>query len=271
MEEKQELLLAKLWKNELQILDEFARVCKNNNLKYSLTYGTLIGAIRHKGFIPWDDDIDVMMPRHDYERLLEIWDQVADKNYILQNKTRETDFTQNFSKIRKKGTKFIQSEEEYNAKYNTGMFIDIFPLDRAAPNRPGRCLQIVATAVNLLLAKDFHSGKKGVYYWIEAAILKFPDSIKRKLYIETENIIAKYEGRNDLPLFSSCTIANASILYPKGTFDNLIDLQFENKKYLCTALYDDFLKQDYGDYMRLPPEEDRVLKHRPIEIADNEQ
>ena len=90
--------LQKLWECELDILEHFDQFCRNNGLKYSLAYGTLLGAVRHGGFIPWDDDIDVIMPRKDYEYLVNNWDV---KGYIVQNKRTNDDFNQNFTKIRK--------------------------------------------------------------------------------------------------------------------------------------------------------------------------
>ena len=93
-------LQRQIWATEQEILDVIHQVCTEYGLRYSLAYGTLIGAVRHKGFIPWDDDIDLMMPREDYEKLLAIWNEAAPKGYILQNTRTDPDFTQNFTKIR---------------------------------------------------------------------------------------------------------------------------------------------------------------------------
>ena len=82
----QNVALEDIWAVELEILDEIDRVCTENGLRYSLAYGTLLGAIRHGGFIPWDDDIDIMMPREDYDRLIQIWPAVARKEFLIQMK-----------------------------------------------------------------------------------------------------------------------------------------------------------------------------------------
>ena len=131
----------RIWNVEIEILDVFDKVCRDNNLKYSLAYGTLLGAVRHQGFIPWDDDIDVMMPRKDYDRLLEIWNSQVTNEYIIQNYKTDFDYTNNFSKIRKNHTTFLQSEDEKNKKYHKGLFIDVFPIDRVATNKLGRIVQ----------------------------------------------------------------------------------------------------------------------------------
>ena len=86
-------LQRQIWATEQEILDVIHQVCTEYGLRYSLAYGTLIGAVRHKGFIPWDDDIDLMMPREDYEKLLAIWNEAAPKGYILQNTRTDPDFT----------------------------------------------------------------------------------------------------------------------------------------------------------------------------------
>ena len=101
--------LRKVWDVELEILTQIDTFCRNNGLKYSLAYGTLLGAVRHGGFIPWDDDIDIIMPRKDYEYLIANWDIPG---YIVQNKKTNDDFSQNFTKIRKDNTAYVQEEYE---------------------------------------------------------------------------------------------------------------------------------------------------------------
>lgn len=130
-------LLPEVKKIELEILCVIDEFCKKNNICYSLAYGTLIGAIRHKGFIPWDDDIDLWMPRSDYNRFIELWLKDPVEGYILQNTDLESDFNQNFTKIRKDNSAFIQSEEEKQRCYHKGIFVDIFPLDRVAKTKAG--------------------------------------------------------------------------------------------------------------------------------------
>lgn len=122
-----------VWKVEQEILDVFHKVCVDNNLKYSIAYGTLLGAVRHKGFIPWDDDIDVIMPREDYEKLRTLWVKNAPKKYIFQDYYTDKNYINNFAKIRKDKTAFVQSEKEKDFNYHKGIFIDVFPADRV-PN-----------------------------------------------------------------------------------------------------------------------------------------
>ena len=255
-----------VWQVETEILDVIDKVCEENNLKYSLAYGTLIGAVRHKGFIPWDDDIDIVMPVKDYEKLLEIWDDVAPEGYLLQNKKRESDFTQNFSKIRKDHTAFLEYEEERTANYHKGIFVDIFPGYRVAPGKISRKMQYIACAVNLLYSREFTSGSGGLIGFVEKILIHFPGKIQKKLLESSNKFIARWSSNDSLDYFFPNTIGVAGHYYPAELFDKMTKLTFEGKEYSCVDDWDNFLKKDYGDYMQLPPESERTWAHHPLLI-----
>ena len=153
MNKSENEILHQLWSIELEILDVIDQICVAHNLRYSPIYGTLLGAVRHKGFIPWDDDIDLMMPRDDYEAFLALWQQEAPKGYILQNTRNSPDFSQNFTKIRKDHTAFIQTEDERDKRYHKGIFVDIFPADRVITGTLEQKTKYAACAVNLLYSR----------------------------------------------------------------------------------------------------------------------
>lgn len=262
-----EVLQKRLWETEQEILDVFHEVCEKNNLRYSLAFGTLIGAIRHKGFIPWDDDIDVFMPRADYEKLLEIWDAVAPKEYLLQTPYNELDYTNNFAKIRKNHTTFIQDESEYEKKYHKGIFIDVFPGDRVATNALGRKFQYMACAINLLYSKGFTSGTTGVIGLIEKILISTKKTNYPKRRDKAEKIIRLWNKKEQNMFFFPCVISWCNDFYhPADMFDRLVKIQFNGKSYYAVANYDEVLKLEYGNYLELPPEKDRVWKHHPILI-----
>lgn len=115
-----------LQKCELEILKEFDRVCKMNNLNYSLGSGTMLGAVRHKGFIPWDDDIDVLMPANDYKKFCKIAPKAFSEKFFLQTSYTDSWYA-SFSKVRMNGTTAIEKGFE-NCRFHQGVWIDIFPI-----------------------------------------------------------------------------------------------------------------------------------------------
>ena len=262
--------LKKIWEIELDILDKVDSICRKHDLRYSIAYGSMIGAVRHGGFIPWDDDIDIFMPRADYEKLLAVWNEEYHEGFILQNKYTDWDFTQNFTKIRKDNTTYIQTEEEKNVSYHTGIFIDVFPGDKAAKGFVSKKTQALASAVNLLIARGFTSPSGGIQNIIEKTILKLPLKVQKKLYAYTDEYMQKWNGRKEREYYFPSTIKDVFICYPADMFDKLKDVLFESRKYKMCADADTVLKIYYGDYLKLPPEEERVLKHHPL-IADPER
>ena len=127
---------------ELYILKEFDRICQENGLKYSLIYGTLLGAVRHGGFIPWDDDVDVCMLREDYEKFCKIAPKRLPEDLFYQSHETEREYFQLFDKIRLNNTIF---KEKYYAQYHIhhGIYIDIFPCDKIPQNMFKRKLQLI--------------------------------------------------------------------------------------------------------------------------------
>lgn len=258
--------IEQVWKVEQEILDVIHGVCSKQNLRYTLAYGTLIGAVRHGGFIPWDDDIDLIMPRDDYEMLLSIWNDVAPEGYILQNVRTNPDYTNTFSKVRKDHTTFLQDEVETAKMYHKGIFVDIFPADRVADKKLANTVQYIASAVNLLFTRGYKSGSGGVIGAAESILLALPKRIRPTLRKWSENIIRKWNHNEQLQWFSPSTIESARRYYPANLFNSMKTIEYCQKTYSCVADPDAFLRVDYGEYMQLPPEEERVWKHHPIII-----
>ncbi len=249
---------------EIEILDVIHQVCMDNGLKYSLAYGTLIGAVRHEGFIPWDDDIDIMMPREDYDRLLTIWKDAAPQEFILQDCYSSPDLVNNFAKVRKNHTTFLQFEFEKEKNYHKGVFVDIFPMDRVPQGRLARRFQFLMCAINLLYNRGYRSGNNGIMDVFERILLKAPKSQYRKRQKWAERKATLWNYNTQLPYFSFCTIGACKVHYPADLFDELISLPFNGKKYYVVKKYDTCLQALYGNYRELPPEEERVWKHHPI-------
>ncbi len=247
-------------------MDVIHQICTEHGLRYSLAYGSLIGAMRHKGFIPWDDDIDIMMPREDYEKLLAVWDQSAPKGYILQNTRTDPDFTQNFTKIRKDHTTFLQDEAERTKHYHKGIFVDIFPGDRVPSGKIGRKIQYIACAVNLLYSRGYTSGSGGMIGKVERFLLKAPKEKYPVRRERAEKRIRSWNGNESLLYVFPNTIGCSRKFYPANLFEDMKTIEFNGKQYMCVADADTILRIEYGNYMQLPPEEERVWKHHPILI-----
>ena len=255
----------KIWTNEQCILDVFHEVCVKNNLRYSLAYGTLLGAVRHKGFIPWDDDIDVLMPREDYEQLKLVWKRNAPSEYILQEPYTSPDLVVNFAKIRKNNTTFIQEEFEKARKYHKGIFIDIFPLDRVAKGRVPAKIQKMFCILSMLFNRGYTSDGSKIIIVCEKLLLSFvPRKDYRKVQKWAEKKATRWNNDDTRPLFGFQTIIDMKHQYNADVFDGLIKLEFEGKEYFAFKDYKQILKDEFGDYMQLPPEEERVWKHHPI-------
>lgn len=255
--------IERLWQTELEIMDVVHSFCKEHNLKYSLAYGTLLGAIRHKGFIPWDDDMDICMPRKDYDKLIELWEKNPPKGFVLQNKNNSPEFSQNFTKIRKENTTFLYFEKETQFRYHKGIFIDIFPGDNAPNNFIARKIQYCLSAVMLLFYREFSSGSKGMIGVLERILLSLPKSWHLVLRNWAENGVKRWNGRKTKQMIFPSTITELTRYFDADIFEHLQEYTFADRTYYGFADYDIFLKRNYGNYMELPPKEDQVLKHHP--------
>lgn len=256
----------RLWKTEQEILDVFHDICTQNNLRYSLAYGTLIGAVRHKGFIPWDDDIDVVMPREDYDKLIEIWGKSAPKLYLLQNPANHLDLANNFIKIRKDHTTFVMYESERFCSYHTGIFIDVFPLDRVAPTEFKQKMQKLYCMIALLFNRGYVR-ETGIMPQIGKIILSV---LPRKKHKQLEDWFMKkstvWNGMINQDYLSLSTISWMDKHYRHDAFNDMIQLEFEGKMYNAFSDYHEVLTREYGDYMKLPPKVEQVWKHHPLVI-----
>lgn len=256
---------------ELEILCVIDEFCKKNNIRYSLAYGTLLGAVRHKGFIPWDDDIDLWMPREDYDRFIKLWLANPVDGYIIQNPDLAPDFPQNFTKIRKDNTTFLQDEEEKNKNYHKGIFVDIFPLDRVAEGAVKRNKQVLYAILMMLFTRKFSPpDEKGIKKVISNIVLgmvpkKYYDHMRRIF----EKKLLKLSKNPNSKMVCFGTFGSTFRYFPCDMMNELVDIEFENRQFCTVKKWDEFLKIQYGDYMKFPPEEERSWKHHPLIIDLN--
>lgn len=264
--------LESLHAKELEIFETVAEICDKLNLGYIMTDGTLIGSVRHKGFIPWDDDIDLKMPRDDYERFLRVAPAYLPENLIIQHYTTEKNASNLFIKIVDVKTTFIP-KKDLDEEFAQGIFIDIFPVDRISDKplavkyaKLRNALYLTffnlfdreyaasftnpaKRAVSLLLHKIFR--KIGRYRFF-----RFEDKYRKKrhakggAYAFAESISQKHLIKFDV-------------------FTKRAKLPFEGKEFWGVGDYDTYLSAVFGDYMQLPPPEARI-NHSP-EYVDTEK
>lgn len=258
---------------ELEMLVEFDRVCRDNNIAYTIFGGTLLGAVRHKGFIPWDDDADVAMLRDDYERFRLVADQMDSGICFFQDHLNDPEYRWGYGKLRRTGTEYVRVGQEH-LKCKNGVFVDVFPMDDVPISVPGQIIQdCFCTVLRKIL-------------WSEVGKLNPNTSMPmRKLYSLMSNVDTKtvfditrriekksdYNSRNRVrvllfpPTGTLYRRNPMSLRYamPKEWFKNVIEYDFEGVKLFGTREYDAILTYIYGDYMTIPPESERG-QHSPV-------
>lgn len=263
-----EKTMIELRKVEVEILSEIHRICVKNNLNYFLCGGSLLGAVRHKGFIPWDDDIDVAMPREDYNRFIEICINGAlDNKYILQNTDTEQEYHLPFTKIRKDNTLFDESGVK-NLNIHKGIFVDIFPLDYTKKNSGivYHCRdKIIKNLVHVVSMRQLNAQPVSKISQMLYIITK-PLSVHR--IIKISDFISSFKKRGNYYVDYASYIECSKETVPIEWYGEPLLLQFENKEFYAPQEYGLVLKQLYGDYMKLPPEEERV-NHNATKILFN--
>lgn len=249
-------LLRMLQLTQLEILVEFDRVCRKNNIKYCLGCGTLLGAIRHNGFIPWDDDIDVWMLRKEYERFCSICKKELDQKYFFQNWDTDPYFNSAYGKIRKNGTSFKRVGQE-KIKYHDGIYIDVLPLDNMPDDYWQRCImgvkawvyrKVTYARAGAVCEEKF--SKRLIFRFLSLVPINWA---KKKFYA----LITKYDDKETL--YCKCLGDIHFTAYWKDDFRELIEWDFEGHSFFVPARYDSVLKNDIGiDYMKCPPDNERV-------------
>ncbi len=242
------------------LLCEFDRVCRKLDIPYFLFAGTLLGAVRHKGFIPWDDDLDVLMCRRDYERFMKEAPAVLDRErFYLQE-----EFTQHwpmfFSKLRLNDTTCLEKYHPKDTQIHQGVYMDIFPCDNAFGSRMGRLVQFCCSKV--VIAKSLYA--EGYY----------TKSIKKKIIMQLCRALPRkpfhrvVKGPKKTGKYVHCFLGGASkfsrSVFPAAMLEEKTALSFVDKEFSAPGQYDGILQVLYGDYMTLPPEDERKCKEHAL-------
>lgn len=252
-------------KIELELLVEFKKICEHNNINFFLDGGTLLGAIRHHGFIPWDDDVDVIIPRRDYNKLLNLSPQISNSRIKLLSFNYVNDYYNPFAKLVDLRTrKILMGVQQYK---DAGINIDIFPLDGMPDD------ELVANK-NFAIIKFYQS------IWWNAISKPMENFVwYRKIPKKIINCLSKIIGYR-FPLKKIDTLISkidyesskfvGSYISGKGTrsriekdvFDTSIIVEFEGESFTAPSGFHKYLTKIYGNYMELPPIEQRILHHK---------
>ena len=243
---------------ELSIMKRIHCICEEEKLTYFLSFGTLIGAVRHKGFIPWDDDIDIYMPRNDYDKLVEIIKFRGEIQHLsYANPFSKIRYGRNLTKVFDTDT--VLTEPQYKTDDPIGVFVDVWPLD-GTPNNPllrRVCLSKALILKKMILASSMYTNRE--YSLIRNLGISFAshvnhDNLTRKL----DRLSRKYAFSDSNYVF--CYSAQDAI-YDRHLFSERILWSFEDTEFYIPKEYDKILRLEFGEYMVLPPEEERIPHH----------
>ena len=261
--EKKPLELKEIQKCALEILVKVAEVCNQNNFRYSLAYGTLLGAIRHKGFIPWDDDVDIFMPRPDYDAFIEYLHNNPIENLRIYNTKYSKKYS--FAITRISDERYIIVESKYR-NCGMGVFIDIYPIDGLGNTIEESLVkykqirpfldEMVYIATNAKLPHRLMCTSTKRWLRLFYSKLIGPHYLQKRI----ENFVFKCD-------YYSCKYVGVPIwvwktpIYKRSWFEEYVTVIFEGYKFKAIKNYDEYLRIDYGDYMQLPPIEERISHH----------
>lgn len=261
---------------QLGMIKELDRVCRLHGIKYSIFCGTLLGAVRHGGYIPWDDDADIAMMREEYEKFKKVANELDPNICWFQDHDTDSGYRWGYAKLRRTGTTFVRDGQEH-LTCKTGVFIDVFPLDDVPKSLFGQIVQDIKCFFyrKTLWSEVAKKNTKGIKKWIYNRLSKTKvDKVYKKLEKYTSKSCSDLEKGGGVrvllfPAVEGYVKVPLKERYgmPKEWFLDLAEYDFEGLKLLGTRDYDAYLKHMYGDYMQLPPENSRQ-PHAPVSEYD---
>ncbi|MCH5157840.1 MAG: LicD family protein [Clostridiales bacterium] len=263
-------LMKKVQDVQLEIAGVIKNVCEKNGIRYFLAYGTLIGAIRHDGFIPWDDDIDIMMPYPDLLKFEEACKTDLPQGYFYQSPETDPEYRLSIMRVCKDNTLLIEKETA-DKKIHHGIFVDIYPMYGAAPKNK-RKIQIFRAMKRALYLLDEpvknHGAlmRAGSSFLLKLKTKKGKARAQKKLFEKITRF--PYDECDEVVCWSG-SMKSFKLSYKREWFGNGVMHKFENTEFMIPENYDAVLRQVFGDYMLLPPEEERKPHHSYTDISFN--
>ena len=247
--------LKRLHGAQLEIMDEIHRICRKHGIRYFLDSGTALGAVRHKGFIPWDDDVDIGMLRDDYERFLDVAGKELKERFFLQHKATEPRYQKYNAKLRLRGTFF--PEEGTEGYSQRGIFVDIYPFDYCGNTREEaiRSVRRERKMLRFLRFRQTGESRRGLKALLYRVCGLVPESSVEKRYLR---FCRRYRTGKFLTCYSYRMLQSKDLVFPREVLEGCEETAFEDRKYDIMSAWDAYLRIMYGDYMVLPKESDRV-------------
>lgn len=264
----EKLTTEEIKRTELDILLWVNELCGQNNLRYSLCGGSLIGAVRHEGFIPWDDDVDICMPRPDYEKLLEIYRRNPEQKYALAYYGNTKGYYNGTAKIYDPSTILFDPNGVFE-NLGIGVHIDIFPVDGLGKDYKEAKTRYNSTRWKreLLIARRWRVYSRSItraWYYEPIrfglfVVSRFVDGEKLLRSIERDSAKTDFDQSS----YAACIYGRyrSKEILPREYYDTYVRKTFEGHLLSCSRDYDSFLRAIYGDYMELPPENKRISQH----------
>ena len=250
---------------QLEMLREIDRICKKHNIQYSLFAGTALGAVRHNGFIPWDDDLDVVMIRSDYERFLQVAPCELGSTYYLQREFSEH-WPMFFSKLRKNDTTYLERYIPKDNESHQGIYVDIFPCDNLSDRKVIRKLQYFASKV--VIAKSLYNRGYSTNSKIKKIFMQLCRIMPLKPFAKLTMLKSKI-GTKKVHSFLGASSKYEKSIYEREWICDTVRMKFEDGEFPVSKNYDALLTVLYGDYMTPLPEKDRECKVHAV-FADTE-
>ena len=269
-------VLDHLHKVQLEMISDLDRVCKKHDIPYFAAFGTALGATRHQGFIPWDDDTDVGMLRKDYDRFLKIVEKELGDHYQIMTPEVDKRYACNVTKLQRKGTVFI-SHLSKDLKCEQCIFIDIFPFDCVAPTKKlakrqwfmttflDRLLYLCGTAYPVIPYKGIKFALAQAICWCVHYGLKLFHISPRFIYRQYVKACTKYNSMHTKWVTSFGDAESMQYKFPVKNMFPVEEVPFEDISICVLKNNKEHLENAYGDYMEIPPENKRI-NHSPYVI-----
>lgn len=254
-----EINTEELKKIQVEILDVMSQFCENHGIQYWIDSGTLLGAIRHKGYIPWDDDIDTGMLRKDYDIFMKLFNEESDR-YKVYSVENDPGYSFPFAKIIDTQTVLYEPDER---GYKSAVYVDLFVYDNAPDDeKEVRRMFKRRNYLQKMRSLQWHHRPSGnVLRRTLIYIANIPMRLVPNGYFDSKIVKNAKKFQNEETKRVGNFSATAVVTADKSIFRDFIYVEFGGKKYKAPIGYDEWLKAFYGDYMQLPPVEKRVSRH----------